>query len=70
MRNDQPGVLLVVGRHDVPGRRFCAGGAQTGLIGLHILLPVISFLNVGQAEFPVLFRFVDAFEKALPLLFL
>jgi hypothetical protein len=26
-RNDESGVLFVIGRHDMPGRRACAGGA-------------------------------------------
>ena len=35
-----------------------------------IFLPVLALLDVGEAEFPVLFRLVDAREKALALLLL
>jgi hypothetical protein len=33
------------------------------------MLPVFPLLNVREAEFPVLFRFVDAREESLALLF-
>jgi hypothetical protein len=39
-------------------------------MGLHVLLPEVSLGNIGAAEFPVLFRFVDARQKALSLFFL
>ena len=70
LRNDQPGVLLVVGRHDVPRRVAGAGCAQALLIRLHVLLPVFPFLNIGEAEFPVLFRFINARQEALSLFLL
>ena len=40
------------------------------LIGLHVLLPEFSLGNVPGAEFPVLFRFVDARQEALSLFLL
>ncbi len=39
------------------------------LIRLHVVLPEFSLLDVRKAEFPVLFRLVDACEEALSLLF-
>src|SRR5665811_2473778 len=43
---------------------------RDSLIDLHIVLPEFSLLDIRNAEFPVLFRLVDAFEKALALLLL
>jgi hypothetical protein len=68
--NDQPGVFLVVGRHDTPGHVPCAGRAEAIVIRLHVLLPEFSLLDINKAKFPVLFRLIDALKKALSLLFL
>ena len=40
------------------------------LIHPHVVLPEFSLLDVRHAEFPVLFRFVDAVEEPLALLLL
>src|SRR6478752_5356875 len=53
LRYDQPGVSLVIGRHNVPGACFGAGGADRLLIGVHIVLPVAALLDVGGVDFPV-----------------
>src|ERR1700684_4648729 len=45
-----------------------ACGMKALLISLHILLPVFPFVNVREAEFPVLVRLVDALEETLSLL--
>jgi len=37
------------------------------LVGLHVLLPVFPFVNVGGAELPVLVRLIDALKKSLSL---
>src|ERR1039457_1411674 len=68
--NNQPGIFLVVGRNNVPGRVMGAGGVQAGLICLHVMLPVFPLVNVGEAEFPVLVRMIDALEESLALFFL
>src|SRR5277367_5305752 len=47
LRNNQPGVLLVVGGNNVPGRVVSVGRAQASLIGFSVLIPVLSFLNIG-----------------------
>src|SRR6267142_353228 len=70
LRNDQPRIRLVVRRHHVPRREALAGGAQAGLVSLHVVLPVAALLDVGQAEFPVLPGIVDARQEALALLLL
>ena len=44
--------------------------AQASFIGAHVLLPEFSLDNVRGAEFPVLFRLIDARQKALSLFFL
>jgi hypothetical protein len=58
-------ILLVVGGNDVPGSVSRACRVEAFLIGLHVLLPEFSLGNVPGAEFPVLFRFVDARQEAL-----
>src|SRR5207249_2538104 len=70
LRNDQPRIRLVVRGHHVPRRVALAGGAQAGLVSLHIVLPVAALFDVGHAEFPVLLGIVDARQKALALLLL
>src|SRR5579859_3185548 len=65
--NDQPGVCLVVGGNDVPRSVPGAGRADTLLIGFHVLLPESALLDIRGAEFPVLCRVIDAFEKPLAL---
>src|ERR1039458_1718886 len=70
LRDDQPGVFLVVGGNDIPWRILGTCCTKAFLICLHVMLPEFSFLDVHNAEFPVLFRLVDAFEKALSLLLL
>src|ERR1700722_15989976 len=67
MRNDQPGILLIVGGDDEPGRVMSAGSTQALLIRVHVILPEFPLVNVRHAEFPVLLRFVDAFEETLSL---
>ena len=34
----------------------------------HIVFPEISLLNVGEAEFPIFVRLIDALKKAFSLL--
>ena len=68
LRNDEPGVFLVVGGNDIPRRMSGAGRAEAGFIGLHVIFPEFPFRDVGLAEFPVFFRVVNAFEKP-PALF-
>ena len=67
---DQPGVLLVVGGNDIPGHIACTCRAEAFPKRRHIVIPELPLLNVRKAEFPVLFRFVDAFEEPLSLLVL
>ena len=47
-----------------------AGGLEAGFIGRHVVAPVFSFFDVTTIKFPVLFRFIDAREKALALFLL
>jgi hypothetical protein len=68
--NSQAGVFLIVGGNDVPGRVMGACRAETGLIRLHVLLPIFPLMHVRQTEFPVLVGFIDALEEPLSLLFL
>src|ERR1043165_8713090 len=67
LRNDQARVTLVIGRHYEPWRVTRAGGLETGFVRRHVVAPVFSFFDVTPIEFPVLFRFIDAREKALAL---
>jgi hypothetical protein len=70
MRNDESGIFFVIGRHDIPWSGVCACGLQTGLIGQYVLLPIFSFFNVGEAEFPIFLGFVNALKESLPLFLL
>ena len=67
---DQPSVLFVVGGNDIPG---CVPGArrtEAFLVRRHVLLPEFPLLDVRKADFPVLFRLIDALKEALSLLLL
>ena len=66
--NDQPGILLIIGGNDVPGRVMGAGRGQASLISSHVMLPVLPLVNVRDAEFPVLVRLINALEESLSLL--
>src|SRR5271166_1678979 len=63
-RDDEPRIALVVGGYDIPGRTFGAGRAQAFFVGLHVVLPIFPLFYVGEAEFPVLARTIDALDEA------
>ncbi len=44
-----------------------AGRVQAILEGVSVALPIFPLVNVCEAEFPVLIRLINAFEKALSL---
>jgi hypothetical protein len=67
LRDDQPGILLVIGGNDVPMRMVGTCRVEALLISLHVLLPVFPLVNVRQAEFPVLVGHIDTLEKPLSL---
>src|SRR5262245_46788881 len=60
---------FVIGRHDIPGRGVGGRRANGVLIGSHVLVPVLTLLDVARRELPLLLGVVDARKKAL-LLFL
>ena len=68
--NNQPGILLIIGGNDEPGCVPGAGRVQALFISLHVMLPIFPFVNVSGAEFPILLRLINAFEKSLSLLVL
>ena len=70
LRYDQPSILFVVGRNDIPGRVLRACRTQAFLKGLHIILPEFPLFYIRHAEFPILLRLVDACEESLSLLVL
>src|SRR5664279_1705539 len=65
--NNQSGILLVIGRDDIPGRVLGAGRVQASLKRLHILLPVLPLMNVREAELPVLLRIINPLAESLAL---
>src|SRR5437868_6590079 len=67
--NEQARGWFIVGGDDVPGSAIGAGGADAFLVSLHVLVPMLAFLNICNAEFPIFFGPVQAFEKALSLFF-
>ena len=50
--DDEAGVLLVVGRDQMPRRLLCARRAQTGLVGHRVVIPVRSLSQVAHAQAP------------------
>jgi len=58
--------LLSAGGHK-QGRVGGARCTQARLICLHVMLPVVPFVNVREAEFPVLVRLINALAEALLL---
>jgi hypothetical protein len=66
--NNQPGIFLIIGGNDVPGRVMGAGRAQASLIGLLVMLPIFPLVNVREAKFPILVRLINALEESLSLL--
>ncbi len=67
LRNDQPGVLLVVGRNDIPGRISGAGRVQTRLIRFYLIIPALPLAHVCEAELPVPVRLIDSVQKTFSL---
>ena len=65
--NNQPCILLIIGGNNVPRRVTSASRVQASLKSLRLILPVFPLVNVREAEFPVLVRFVNAIEEALSL---
>jgi hypothetical protein len=48
LRNDEPGVIFVIGRHDIPGRGARAGCAQARLVGLHVMIPQLPLFDISK----------------------
>ena len=67
LRNDQPGVLFVIGGDDIPGCGCGARCTQACLIRLPVVIPQFPLSDVSETEFPVLRRFINALEQALSL---
>src|ERR1039458_10227796 len=66
--NNQPGIFLIIGGNDVPGRVLGASRGQASLISLRVMLPVFPLVNVRDAEFPILLWLIHALEESLSLL--
>ena len=64
------GVILIIGRNDVPMRLMRGGGVPALLISVHIILPVSALVNIRETQLPVLVRSINAREEALPLFIL
>jgi hypothetical protein len=67
LRDDQVGVLLVIGGNDIPRRLVGARCTKAILIRLNVLLPGLPFLDVGLAAVPILLGFVDTLDETLAL---
>jgi hypothetical protein len=68
--NDRPSVLFVIGGNDIPVRLPSACCAEAFFIRLHVLHPEVPLRDIRNAEFPILFRLINAFEETLSLLLL
>ena len=64
----EPGLLLVHGLHQPPGRLGDVGALQHGFLGLGVVLPAAAALEVHGTELPLLERVVHAAQKAQVLL--
>jgi len=53
--------------NDVPWRVIEACRVQTSLIGVHVILPVVSLMNVREAEFPILLLLIYPLDETLSL---
>src|SRR5271163_2751444 len=67
LRSNQAGIFLVVGGNNVPRCVVGVGRAQAGLVSFRVVTPIFSFMNIGQAQLPILVRIVHALEQPLPL---
>jgi len=47
-----------------------AGGTQAILKSPHVLLPIFPLVNVGETQFPILVRLINASQKPPSLFFL
>lgn len=68
LRDDEPGILFVVRRNDVPGSDIGAGSCDANLIGALIIMPPLTFVDIRAAEFPVFSRIVNPLQET-PALF-
>jgi hypothetical protein len=62
-------VPFVVRRDDEPGRPFTAAALEGGLVGRHIVVPVLALGEIIGIEFPSLSRIFQSILKSLPLFF-
>src|ERR1019366_2336671 len=70
LRDDQAGVVLIVCGDNIPGSVMRTGCAEALFISLHVVLPKLSFVNIREAQLPVLLWIVDARQETLALLIL
>src|SRR4029079_11506166 len=64
-RNHQARKPFVVGRNDVPRRVRRRGALNHVVVRVLILGPVVPLVCIGEREFPVLLRHLEAREEAL-----
>ena len=69
-RHDQPSEPFVVSGHNVPGRFPAAGGADRGLIGIHVFVPELALSDVIHGELPLLGGLVEPGQETPALLLL
>ena len=67
-RDGDVAIPLVVGRDDEPRRVFVAGCVENARVGLLILMPEPSLVEVGSAELPMFVGVVEAVPEAGGLL--
>ena len=65
-----PGILLVIGRNDVPGRVVFIRALNSILVGRHVLIPIGALLNISRVVFPELVFPLRALQQILLLGFL
>ena len=53
--DDEAGVPLIVGGHDIPGRELRGGTANRVLVSGLKILPIAPFLDVSHGKLPILF---------------
>ena len=64
----QPGTLLVIGVHDIPGYLFDVGVSEHFVLGPGVLHPLPAGLQVHGTQFPALGGILDPLLKTALLL--
>src|SRR5262245_5978989 len=63
-RDYKPGEPFVSGGHNTPWCKLTCGGLDRLLECVHVVVPVVTFFDIGGGELPRLLRRVEALHEA------